>query len=67
MLVSRSSVIKIESSLFSSSSGSSNIVAGSLLVLEMLKTPGNNSPLLSAGQFTNGSSSLSDGGPSFGV
>jgi len=49
VLVSRSGVIKIESSSFSSSSGSSSIVTDSLLVLEMSKTPGNNGLLLSAG------------------
>ena len=67
MLVLRSGVIKIESSLFSSSSGSSSIVAGGSLVLEMSKTLGNNGLLLSAGQSMNGFGSLSDGEPSFGV
>jgi len=67
VLVSRSSVIKIESSSFNSSSGSSSIVAGGSLVLEMSKIPGNDGLLLSAGQSMNGFSSLSDGEPSFGV
>ena len=67
MLVSRRGTIKIESSSFSSSSGSLSIVAGSLLVLEMSKNPGNNSLLLSAGQSTNGFNPLLDGEPSFGV
>jgi len=67
VLVLRSGVIKIESSLFSSSSGSSSIVAGGSLVLEMSKTLGNNGLLLSAGQSMNGFGSLSDGEPSFGV
>ena len=63
----RSGVIKIELSSFNSSSGSSSIVAGGLLVLEMSKTPGNDGPLLSAGPSTNGFGSLSDGEPSFSV
>ena len=67
MLVSRSGIIKIESSLFNSSSGFSSIVAGSSLVLEMSKTPGNDGLLLSVGQSTNGFGSLLDGEPSFGV
>ena len=67
MLVLRSGVIKIESSSFTSSSGSSSIVAGGSLALEMSKTPGNDGPLLSAGRSTNGFSSLSDGEPSFGM
>ena len=67
MLVSRSGVIKIKLSSFNSSSGSSSIVAGGSLVLEMSKTPGNDGPLLSAGRSTNGFGSLSDGEPSFGV
>ena len=67
MLVLRSGIIKIELSSFSSSSGSSSIIAGSSLVLEMLKTPENDGLLLSAGRFTNGFGSLSDGEPSFGV
>ena len=67
MLVSRSGVIRIESSSFSSSSGSSSIVAGSSLVLEMSKTLGNDGPLLSAGRSMNGFGSLSDGESSFGV
>ena len=65
--MSRSGVIKIELFSFSSSSGSSSIVAGSSLALEMSKTPGNNGPILSAGQSTNGFSSLLNGEPSFGV
>jgi len=67
VLVSRSGTIKIESSLFSSSSGSLSIVAGGLLVLEMLKTSENNGPFLSAGWSTNRFGLLSDGKPSFGV
>ena len=67
MLVSRSSVIKIKSSSFNSSLGSSSIVAGSSLVLEISKTPGNDSPLLSAGRSMNGFGLLSDDEPSFGV
>ena len=67
MLVSRSGVIKIASSSFNSSLGSLSIIAGSLLVLEMSKTPGNDGPLLSAGWSTNGFGSLSDSEPSFGV
>ena len=65
--MSRSGVIKIELSSFNSSSGSSSIVAGGSLVLEMSKTPGNDGPLLFAGRSTNGFGLLSDGEPSFGV
>ena len=67
MLVLRSGIIKIKLSLFSSSSGSSSIVAGGLLALEMLKTLGNDGLLLSTGRSMNGFSSLSDSEPSFGV
>ena len=67
MLVSRSSVIKIKSSSFNSSLGSSSIVAGSSLVLEMSKTPGNDGLLLSAGRSMNGFGLLLDGEPSFGM
>ena len=66
-LLLRSGIIKIKSSLFSSSSGSLSIVAGGSLVLKMLKTLGNNGPLLSAGWSMNGFGLLSDDEPSFGV
>ena len=66
-LMSRSGTIRIKSSLFSSFSGSLSIIAGSLLVLEMSTTLGNNSLLLSASRSTNGFGSASDSEPSFGV
>ena len=66
-LVLRSGTIKIKSSSFNSSSGSLSIIAGGLLVLEILNTLGNNGPLLSAGRYTNGFGLVLDGEPSFGI